>query len=189
MKKVNDLTSKIKEAVSIILHSYVELEPIPPSLPLKNLKWGNIWFDEFYDENKYGDITFVMSPEKLILLLDLSLTHSGNSVAYFTDGSESIEVLKGTLDVATLESVQSLDYPIFVLDNSSSWFFELNYEGSNFFANQELMKKVVNNLGGTEKIYSEMLDSLNEYKDIRDISECEYEYLTNVKLQLEELTK
>lgn len=177
------------ESVDSILSEHVELESVSPALPLKNLDWGNVWFDEFYDEKRYGDVTFAMAPEKLFLLWNLSLTYSGKNSIYFTDGTESIEVSKGDFNIQTLESIQNLNYPIFALDKSNCWFLELNYEGSNFFANQELIKDVVANLGGNEKIYSEMLNSLNEYEDLREISDNEYQYLKNIKIHLEKLAK
>lgn len=188
MKKANSQNKQVKLLIDQVLDKYVNLESNSPELPLKNVGWGVIWFDEFYNENQFGDFTFVMSPKDIITLVDESLRFTRKTFAYVTDCGNTYEVETGSLgDANLIELHNALHKPFYILDDSLAWFIECHFEGSNFFAKRELMASVIVLFGGAELIYSRMLSSLDEYKAVRDVRLCEYDYLQNVFHKLQEI--
>ncbi len=189
MKKQNNKTELVNSTLKKILDNKVDLEPKSPDLPLKDSSWGVIWFDEFYNEERYGDVTFIMSPTYFKVLLQKSIENSKCKDVSFSDGRTTYIKQNSSISIDELLVLENLDKPFYVHDDSGTWLIECHYEGSNYFASSDLMNGIIEELGGSKLIYEEMLESLKDYEVVREIAECEFKYLENVYFRLKSLEK
>jgi hypothetical protein len=187
LKKQNNKTVLANSRLNKIQDDKINLESESPNLPLKESSWGVIWFDEFYDEEVYGDITFALSPEYLNLLLLTSLNYTKGKEIFFSDGETTYVKTTATIEVKEIESLEELNKPYYITDESETWIIECHFEGSNYFSNGALMKNIIKSLGGSKLILEKMTESLKEYEGIKNIEKCEFEYLDNVYLKLKEI--
>jgi len=185
--KQNDKTELANSRLNRIQSDKINFESQSPNLPLKELSWGVIWCDEFYDEEAYGDITFALAPEYLNLLLLTSLNFTKEKEILFSDGSTTYVKTTATLDIKEIECLEELNKPYYITDESESWIIECHFEGSNYFSNGALMKGIIKSLGGSRLIFEKMTKSLKEYEEVRTIEKCEFEYIDNVYLRLNKI--
>jgi len=178
---IDELRSAADKIYENIISLNVNLDNVAPYLPLKNSKWGVIWFDEYYDMSK--DLTLLMNP---ILLEKIYDVVKRKEKLYFYDGKNVLHS-DDLIDLSDNEQVCSLVLPFYAFDESSEWLLEFHIEGCNFYGNKNYIALVVEQLGGVNEVISMISTSLEEWKAIRPLSENEIEYQDNLNKRLREL--
>jgi len=193
---------KIGSLLKIIESNILDLKSEKyPLLPIIKDDWGAIWFDEYYNENEYGDMVFPICPNlferirgvicandnKVVNIVEGTLVYKNKEREFESRRMDILEYKWDSFVLNVFNISNPYTPPYYVFDDNLNWFFEFGFDGVTFFASAEVMIKVIMEFGGSKEIYNTMMVSHLENEALSGVDKIGREYISNLFKRLVEL--